>query len=108
MLIDIVWHLRGWASNRSVPRTKHCLQHNMGLGGATVVTILGRADNQVAPCLSDIEDYIDGRKRMGYNPALEVRGVRQQDFNAVKSRKASSKWAAETFEALRSSREASL
>ncbi|POR33913.1 Non-specific lipid-transfer protein, partial [Tolypocladium paradoxum] len=35
---ELVWHLRGWANNRAVPGTRHCLQHNLGLGGAVVVT----------------------------------------------------------------------
>ncbi|KAF9888955.1 sterol carrier protein 2 [Aspergillus nanangensis] len=97
-ITELVWHLRGWAANRCVPQTKHCLQHNMGLGGATVVTILGRADGQVAPSLSEMQDQVDGRQRLGYNPALEARGVRRQDFDAVRSQKASSEWAAATFE----------
>ncbi|KAJ5278669.1 hypothetical protein N7478_004041 [Penicillium angulare] len=101
---ELVWHLRGWAENRSVPGTKYCLQHNMGLGGATVVTILGRADNDVAPLLSKIQDQVDGRQRLGYNPAMEVREVDAGDFEAVRSRKSFSNWAADTFEALNSPR----
>ena len=103
-----MWHLRGWAENRLVPGTRYCLQHNMGLGGATVVSILGRADGQYAPEPSSVRDRVDGRQRLGYNPALEARGVREEDFEAVRSRRASSKWAAETFEVMRSSRDANL
>jgi sterol carrier protein 2 len=90
----VVWHLRGWAENRTVPGTKYCLQHNMGLGGATVVSILGRADGKTAPRTCDRSD---GRQRLGYNPALEARGIREEDFEAVRSRKAFCQWAAETF-----------
>ncbi|KAI3198393.1 hypothetical protein CBS147311_6419 [Penicillium roqueforti] len=105
---ELVWHLRGWASNRCVPQTKYCLQHNMGLGGATVVTVLGRADDKVAPLSSEIQDQVDGRRRLGYNPALEARGVNKQDIEAVKSRKAFSNWPADTFEALGNPREVRL
>lgn len=66
----------------------------MGLGGATVVSILGRADGQAAPRTSDKSD---GRQRLGYNPALEARGIREEDFDAVRSRKAFCTWAAESF-----------
>ncbi|KAI7978437.1 hypothetical protein EIK77_001961, partial [Talaromyces pinophilus] len=79
-ITELVWHLRGWAENRTVPGTKYCLQHNMGLGGATVVSILGRADGQTAPRTCDKSD---GRQRLGYNPALEARGIREEDFDAV-------------------------
>ena len=72
----------------------------MGLGGATVVTVLGRADDRVAPLPSEIQDQVDGRRRLGYNPALEARGVNKQDIEAVRSQKAFSNWAADTFEAL--------
>lgn len=76
----------------------------MGLGGATVVTILGRADSEVAPLLSEIRDKVDGRQRLGYNPAMEAREVDAGDFEAVKSRKSFSNWAADTFETLGSPR----
>merc|ERR1712147_223518 len=36
---ELVWHLRGWANNRLVDDTKVALQHNLGLGGAVVVTV---------------------------------------------------------------------
>lgn len=80
----------------------------MGLGGATVVTILGRADNQIAPSAVSIEDAVDGRRRLGYNPALEAREVREQDFQAVRSQKAFIQWAAETFEPLKAARKSNL
>merc|ERR1712000_577215 len=46
---ELVWHLRGWANNRNVPNTSVCLQHNLGLGGAVVVTVYKRADGKTAP-----------------------------------------------------------
>lgn len=36
---ELVWHLRGEAGNRQVEGAKVALQHNLGLGGACVVTV---------------------------------------------------------------------
>jgi acetyl-CoA acetyltransferase len=36
---ELVWQLRGDAGPRQVPKPKHALQHNLGLGGACVVTL---------------------------------------------------------------------
>ena len=36
---ELVWHLRGQAGDRQVPNAKVALQHNLGLGGACVVTM---------------------------------------------------------------------
>ena len=36
---ELVWHLRGEAGNRQVEGARIALQHNLGLGGATVVTL---------------------------------------------------------------------
>ncbi|KAF4813231.1 Non-specific lipid-transfer protein [Colletotrichum siamense] len=91
---ELVWHLRGWAASRSVPGTKYCVQHNMGLGGATVVTIYKRFDNQVAPRLNNIKPEDDGRRRLGYNPAEVARSIRRVDWESVRSRnKGHSAWA---------------
>jgi acetyl-CoA acetyltransferase len=40
---ELVWQLRGVAEGRQVPEVRHALQHNLGLGGACVVTMLRRA-----------------------------------------------------------------
>jgi len=39
---ELVWHLRGQAGERQVPNAKVALQHNLGLGGACVVTMYRR------------------------------------------------------------------
>ena len=53
---ELVWHLRGWANNRLVPSgTKVALQHNLGLGGAVVVTVYERADGKTGSKVSDEE-----------------------------------------------------
>jgi len=36
---ELTWQLRGLAGKRQVPDVRYCLQHNIGLGGAAVVTI---------------------------------------------------------------------
>ncbi len=40
---ELVWQLRGQAGARQVPDPKIALQHNIGLGGAAVVTLYERA-----------------------------------------------------------------
>jgi len=39
---ELVWHLRGQAKARQVDDAKIALQHNLGLGGACVVTMYRR------------------------------------------------------------------
>lgn len=38
---ELTWHLRGQAGNRQVEGARLALQHNVGLGGAVVVTLYG-------------------------------------------------------------------
>ncbi|OGM42345.1 non-specific lipid-transfer protein [Aspergillus bombycis] len=76
--------LRGWATNRLVKGTDVALQHNLGLGGAVVVTVYKRADGQSNPALSDAE--VRQKSALGYNPAVEARYVRPQDGEKVRSR----------------------
>jgi acetyl-CoA acetyltransferase len=40
---ELVWQLRGQAEKRQVEGVTHALQHNLGLGGACVVTLYGKA-----------------------------------------------------------------
>ena len=40
---ELVWQLRGQAGPRQVEGARHALQHNLGLGGACVVTLYGAA-----------------------------------------------------------------
>ncbi|WP_199777693.1 hypothetical protein [Lysinibacillus sp. FJAT-14745] len=39
---ELVWHLRGEAGNCHVEQARIALQHNLGLGGACVVTMFSR------------------------------------------------------------------
>jgi len=41
---ELNWQLRGLAEKRQVDGVKHALQHNLGLGGAAVVTLYRKAD----------------------------------------------------------------
>ena len=40
---ELVWQLRGDAGARQVDGAQHALQHNLGLGGAVVVTIYAKS-----------------------------------------------------------------
>lgn len=41
-ITELTWHLRGTAGERQVPGAKLAVQHNVGLGGACVVSVLKR------------------------------------------------------------------
>lgn len=88
---ELVWHLRGWANNRSVPGTTACLQHNLGLGGAVVCTVYKRADNKAATDVPDSQ--IAKASGVGYNPATEAKGFTKEMLDRVLSKKAKSDWA---------------
>ncbi|KZL63743.1 nonspecific lipid-transfer protein [Colletotrichum tofieldiae] len=93
---ELVWHLRGWANNRAVPATKAALQHNLGLGGAVVVTVYRRADGKEAP---KVDSATVGRvNKLGYNPAVEAKGFTAQQAAAVRSRTKRSDWALQDTE----------
>ena len=62
---ELTWHLRGWANNRLTGGTTAALQHNLGLGGAAVVTVLRRADGKMASAVSSEE--VGRRNGLGYN-----------------------------------------
>ena len=81
---ELVWHLRGWANNRAVPKTRYALQHNLGLGGAAVVTVYRRADGQEAKV---VDSAAVGRANgLGYNPAVEARGFTAEQAKSVRSK----------------------
>ncbi|KAK8129869.1 nonspecific lipid-transfer protein [Apiospora kogelbergensis] len=88
---ELVWHLRGWANNRDFPRTKYALQHNLGLGGAAVVTVYSRPDRSEAPKLDTAT--IGKMNGLGYNPAVEAKGFTAAQAAAVRSKTRTSAWA---------------
>jgi sterol carrier protein 2 len=88
---ELVWHLRGWANNRLIEGTNAALQHNLGLGGAVVVTVYKRPDGKVSTAVpSDEVAKITG---LGYNPAVEARGFTAEQAKSVRSKQHSSEWA---------------
>jgi sterol carrier protein 2 len=93
---ELVWHMRGWANNRSISDTKVALQHNLGLGGAAVVTVYKRADGSAAKDLSNEE--IAKANGLGYNPAVVAKGFTKEQVDTVRSRKARSEWALQDIE----------
>ncbi|KAK9779249.1 putative Thiolase-like protein [Seiridium cardinale] len=93
---ELVWHLRGWANNRHVPHTKYALQHNLGLGGAAVVTVYCRPDRSEAP---EVDSATVGKiNKLGYNPAVEAKGFTAAQATAVRSKDRSSAWALQETE----------
>ncbi len=60
-------------------RGKFGLVHNIGLGGAVVVSLLRRPEFWK-------EGGEDGRDRLGYNHAHILRGITREDVDKVKSR----------------------
>lgn len=88
---ELVWQLRGWANNRLVKDIDVALQHNLGLGGATVVTVYKRADGGKNAQVSN-EDIVKN-SWLGYNAAVEARGFKESDAAKVRSRKARSEFA---------------
>lgn len=88
---ELVWHLRGWANNRLIAGTNVALQHNLGLGGAVVVTVYKRADGKVAEKLDDAT--IGKINKLGYNPAVVAKGFTNAQATSVRSKSKSSAWA---------------
>ena len=93
---ELTWQLRGWANNRIVEGCKVALQHNLGLGGAVVVTVYKRADGSVNTVLTD--EVIKQRSGVGYNPAVEARGFTKAMADAARSKKSKSQWALQDTE----------
>lgn len=93
---ELTWQLRGWARNgRLVQDADIALQHNLGLGGAVVVTIYRRADGRKNTEVSMTDEEISKASGLGYNPAIEARGITLQTADRVRSVKARSEWALE-------------
>jgi sterol carrier protein 2 len=98
---ELTWQLRGWANNRLAKGSKVALQHNLGLGGAVVVTVYKRADGRDNAQLSDNE--IGKINNLGYNPAVEARYVTPGDGDKVRSRSNRNEYAlGDTLEKLQS------
>ena len=70
--------MRGWAGKRQVPNVKNALQHNVGLGGAVVVSVLSKGFPNVPTPKADA--------RLGYNAAVECRKISDADLARVQPR----------------------
>jgi len=86
----ITMQLREWAGPMQAPglfdtndkRGKYGLVHNIGIGGAVVVSLLRRPEFYTA-------GGTDGRSRLGYNHACEVRPVTHAQVDKVRSKQIS-------------------
>jgi len=92
---ELVWQLRGWATNRLAPGAGVALQHNLGLGGAVVVTVYKRADGKMS---DEVGAEEAGKGWLGYNAAVEARGFTREQAGWVRSRGARSEWALQDTE----------
>lgn len=91
---ELTWQLRGWATNnRLVKGVDVALQHNLGLGGAVVVTVYRRADRKKNTDSPVQESDIAKASGLGYNPAVEARYITREQANAVRSRRAPCEYA---------------
>ncbi|KAI9453672.1 thiolase-like protein [Lactarius psammicola] len=87
MHFSITMQLRNWAGPMQAPglfdlpdaRGKYGLVHNIGLGGAVVVSLLRRPEFYRA-------NGPDGRDRLGYNHAHELRPITRADVDKVRSK----------------------
>ena len=88
---ELVWQLRGWANNRLVEGCTAALQHNLGLGGAVVVTVYKRADGRSNDRVED--EVIAEKSGLGYNPAVVAKGFTKEMAEKVRSKKSRNEWA---------------
>ncbi|KAJ3066874.1 sterol carrier protein 2 [Podochytrium sp. JEL0797] len=77
---ELTWQLRGWCNERQVSNATRALQHNVGLGGAVVVTLYAKPTPRGSGA-----GWQDPRERVGYNPAVSCRGVTEADVTKVMS-----------------------
>ncbi|EPQ61188.1 thiolase-like protein [Gloeophyllum trabeum ATCC 11539] len=86
----ITMQLRNWAGPMQAPglfdvqdkRGKYGMVHNIGIGGAVVVSLLRRPEFYK-------EGGTDGRQRLGYNHAHECKSITRKDVDKVKARETS-------------------
>ncbi|KAF3934641.1 hypothetical protein ABW20_dc0102860 [Dactylellina cionopaga] len=92
---ELVWHLRGWATNRLYngdgQGVNVAIAQNLGLGGACVVTVLKRKDGKDG-LKSDGRGAAGWMDHIGYNPAVEARPISEADAKKVVSRAKDSAW----------------
>jgi sterol carrier protein 2 len=98
---ELTWQLRGWANNRLADAPDVALQHNLGLGGAVVITVYKRADGQKAVKMSNEE--VVKASQFDYNPAVEARYVTKEEGDKVRSKTVRNEYAlGDTLEKIQS------
>ncbi|KAK5044947.1 hypothetical protein LTR84_010319 [Exophiala bonariae] len=91
---ELTWQLRGWANNgRLVKGIDSALQHNLGLGGAVVVTVYKRADGKKNTDATVSDAEIAKSSGLGYNPAVECRQITSDVADKIRSKEARSDYA---------------
>ncbi|KAK6524212.1 hypothetical protein TWF694_005869 [Orbilia ellipsospora] len=92
---ELVWHLRGWATNRLYngdgKGVNFAISHNLGLGGACVVSVLKRKDGKDG-LKHDGSGTSGWKDHIGYNPAVEARPITEADIKKAVSRAKDSPW----------------
>ncbi|EPS42308.1 hypothetical protein H072_3727 [Dactylellina haptotyla CBS 200.50] len=92
---ELVWHLRGWATNRLYngdgKGVSFAISQNLGLGGACVVSVLKRKDGKDG-LKHDGSGSSGWINHIGYNPAVEARPITEADAKKVVSRTKDSPW----------------
>ncbi|KAI9096900.1 thiolase-like protein [Phlyctochytrium arcticum] len=80
---ELSWQLRGLCGKRQVSNVRYCLQHNIGLGGAAVVSIYSKrpVDNATT---TDDEALASVVQKFGYNPAVECRTITDDQLQRVR------------------------
>jgi sterol carrier protein 2 len=73
-----------------VEGTTAALQHNLGLGGAVVVTVYQRADGK--KCAPVSNEAVGKQNGLGYNPAVEAKGFTKAQVDKVRSKRSRSEW----------------
>jgi sterol carrier protein 2 len=60
---ELCWQLRGIAGKRQVPNLKYALQHNLGLGGACVVGVYKKYNQEKSSGTSELKELEEKEKR---------------------------------------------
>ncbi|KAF3931809.1 hypothetical protein ABW19_dt0200067 [Dactylella cylindrospora] len=88
-IAELVWHLRGWATNRLYNGDGRgvdvAIAQNLGLGGACVVSVLKRKDGKDG-VKHDGSGAGGWKEHIGHNPAVEARPPTDSDIAKVVSR----------------------
>ena len=61
---ELCWQLRGIAGKRQVPNLKYALQHNLGLGGACVVAIYKKYNQEKSKGTSELKEIEAMEKKL--------------------------------------------